>query len=424
MRLTCGTSIKWPRELVNLLETLRKTANKEDISAIAECTRAVAFLDGSDGRSMIISSLNRHVTHRIHLSQETQCWLLETFLQFSLTLGSQFPPPNHIAKAMVPILLRLLHYNLGWDARASNVRSAAALCLSYMTGGTYDSILLNDESRRQEQFYDHLIPSFTIIIQDPGFFGVDEELLNQMAADFVHVAIQMSKGDFKDCNRFRSIAQLGLSKIYLQGRINNATSDEALSKILQIIFPPGLVASEDRPPFLKSLMQTLSRPAQSPILLGSALRLLEPLLSDAQPAVLDAFVESGGCTVLLNVADIGEVGSGALQLSCIRNICLFVQNAGYNHSDATSKARLNNIFQSPFLHTITTLLKNRSFWSPEIPLIWVPALLRLCKVRPYDNRWKNVEAALSKFIGHDGKHGYDKLKQGLDNIKALTSNNN
>jgi hypothetical protein len=46
-------------------------------------------------------------------------------------------------------------------------------------------------------------------------------------------------------------------------------------------------------------------------------------------------------------------------------------------------------------------------------------------VRLYDNWWKSAEATLNKCTGHEGKHEYEKLEQELlDNIKALTSNNN
>ncbi|KAF9473397.1 hypothetical protein BDN70DRAFT_925186 [Pholiota conissans] len=436
LRLTYGTSVKWPDDYLSLLEVLRKTENMDDVAAIAACTRAVAFLDVRDGRLMITSYLARYVKRHIQFSQEIQFWLLETFLQCSLVSPNRLRSNNHIAKTTVPILLKLLHDHISSDTTAANVRSVISLCLSYMTGATTDPILFHDEIRRQEEFYNLLIPSLTEVIKDPAKYGADEDHLNQLATDYMQVVTRMSKNDSKDWHSLRPTVQVGLSKLYIQGQISNTTWTETFSDVLQMLSPLDNILPEDRPLLLTSLIRTISLPMQSPLLLHSALSLLKPLLVHDQTAVLDAFMESDGCKVLLDVSQVGEAGSRILQLLCISCVCLFIQSAAnslgvipseptlsFYDSETVKGARLEYILQSQFLHTVTDVLAESAFWSPQISTVWVKALLKLCQYGPSDPSWKGVENALNKFARrHEGKEGHEHLKWGLRSIKALINN--
>ncbi|KAF8971182.1 hypothetical protein BDZ97DRAFT_1914191 [Flammula alnicola] len=380
MRMTYGTSKQWPTELLKLLETLEKTETTDNINAIAACTRAIAHLDSRDGRPIILPRLRRHAEGRIDFSHEMLCWLLDTFLQCSLVSQLHFRPKDHIVKEAVPVLLRLLH--LTKHTLASNVRSAIALSLSYMT---------NEFSR------------LASLVLTPT---------NQSA----------------DRKRLKPIAQRGLSKLYVDGRISHV-SDDVLADVLQILYPPVMIARGECSLFVKSLLHALWSSTQPEVLFGSVLRLLEPLLLDSQLSVVDAFIEGKGIAALLRVAHTGDTASRHLQLDCMRNLCLFIRSTAEHHhysrlghgSDCVNEDRLDHIFRSDFFSTLIPIIAARRWWLPEIAEIWVPALVKLCQLRPYEPVWRGVEAALRKFSDfYEGKDGYYQLINDLDEMKALT----
>ncbi|KDR74982.1 hypothetical protein GALMADRAFT_140546 [Galerina marginata CBS 339.88] len=430
MRLTCETSKNWPPDLLGHLKALQGLQELNNVSAIAACTRAVAFLDAKDGRSMVLSYLARYTEGHVDFSHEMQCWLLDTFLQCSLISQLRFPRV-FIAKEAVPVLIRLLHHTK--HTLASNVRSAVALSLSYMTGGNVDPTLFNDEEKRRDQFYELIIPSLAIIVDRPADFSVNVELLDLVTMEFSRIAALALLPTSVNRRHLRSIAQRGLTKLYLDGRTKHL-SNNVLESVLQILYPPApdMLARKEHPLFVTLLLQALWSSSDLRTMVGSVLRLLEPIFSNAHPAVVDTFIEGKGIAILLRAALTGDTGSRRLQLDCMRNLCLFIGTvAHYSLLDASSvhppnslnHDHLDHIFHSEFFSTLNMIVTAHRWWLPEINEIWVPALVKLCQLRPQEPVWIGVEATFRKFAeDNEGKDGAHRLLNDLDHMKVLINN--
>ena len=305
MRLTAGTSLKWPRDLLVPLETMRGVESG-NVGAIAACTRAIAFLEDKDGRSSLLSYLARYEKDQDNSSHEIQCWLLDTFLSCSFISDKRSRPSAHMAREAVPILLRLLHRTK--QALASRVRSAVALSLSLMAGQMPDLALFHDEATRREQFGELLISSLVEIVRNPDIYAVDYELLDLIALELPHVASLVLLPGGAGRNHLKLVAQQGLLSLYLQGRMK-VLPTSMLANVLQILYPPTIVPRSEGPLFIRSLLETLRCSASVTEIGGMAgpvLRLLELSLVEPHPDAIGAFIEGRGIEVLLLTISTGD----------------------------------------------------------------------------------------------------------------------
>ncbi|KAF9568165.1 hypothetical protein CPC08DRAFT_746373 [Agrocybe pediades] len=342
----------------------------------------------------------------------------------------RFRPKEHIVKEAVPILVHLFHFTK--RTRASHVRSAVGLSLSYLTGGSADLALFEDEELRKDRFYELIIPSLSTIINDPAQYGADKIVLDLIAKEFsMLTSLAFSSEQLaqkpKRSEMIRPIAQRGLWKLFADAHIKHLPSD-VVSCVLQVMYPPAMLPRSEHPQFVKSLLSTLSSATETKVMVG-ALRLLEPLFLNRHPAVLDVFIQGDGISSLLRVARLAETGQRRLQLDCIRKICLFIRVVTecffsdvsvLGTVQATKDDQLDYIFQSEFLMTLNQVVTVRGWWLPEVADIWMPALLELCKIRPGEAVWQIVVPTLRKFAeANEGKQGCLQLMSDLENMQML-----
>jgi len=429
MRLTYNTAERWPVDLLKPLEALEVVDGPSHVRVIAACTRAIATLESRDGRSLILCYLERCTKDPLHFSHEMQCWLIDTFLQSSLVSKTCFRPKDHIVKEAIPILVYLLHFTK--HAMASHVRSAVALSLSYLTHGSADKALFNNEDKRRDKFYELIIPSLSVIINDPADYGADETLLDLIGREFSRLTSLAFSPDHlaqrPKWHQLKPIAQRGLWKLYIDCRIKHLPH-EVVADVLQIMYPPVALPRSEHPRFVKSLVRTIWSATEPQVMVG-ALRLLEPLFLNRHPAVLDVFIEGKGIAALLRVAHIGDTGRRRIQLDCIRNICLFVRVVTEYYSSDTSlseavkitkEERLDHIFQSDFFPTLNQIVVARRWWLPEVSEIWMPALVKLCEIRPGESVWRTVQPTLRNFAeSNEGKHGCAQLMNDLESMQMF-----
>ncbi|KAF5328833.1 hypothetical protein D9619_011687 [Psilocybe cf. subviscida] len=440
MRLTNGTSKKWPSSFYVLLDTLISASVSDNVRAIASCTLAVARAesDNKDGRLAILSHLERYIVGSADISIGVQQWLLDSFLRCSLVSQLQFRPKDYIQKEAVPVMLGLLQ--LTKHAMASNARSAIALSLSYITGNMDDCKLIWNEEERRNQFYRLIIPAFSAIIEasEDGIYGVDHlwEVITDEFCRLVSLALTPTDTNAPERRKLRPIAQRGLLKLFVQGHIKKVPID-ILEDIITTLYPADkLLKKTDYPQFVSNLLECLGSSVESRTLIAPGLRLLEPILEDASPTVIDAFVAGDGLRILTYAAQTGDTSSRRLQLDCMRNLCLFIGGAAdycvspeslpstaLNTVGNTKDAILDYIFQfDAFFQTLHSMVSSRRWWLPEIVEVWVPELLKLCRLRPRETGWLSLHAALEKFSGrNEGKDGHDRLFRDLSEMKSLLS---
>ncbi|KAF9568167.1 hypothetical protein CPC08DRAFT_702595 [Agrocybe pediades] len=286
---------------------------------------------------------------------------------------------------------------------------------------------------RKDRFYELVVPSLSTIINDPADYGADDTVLDLIAREFSRLtALAFSPDQLAQRpKRFemKPIAQRGLWRLFVDARIKHLPPD-VVSEVLQIMYPPVMLSRSEHPQFVKSLLTTLWSATEAKVMVG-ALRLLEPLFLNRHPAVLDVFIQGDGITALLRVARLGDTGQRRIQLECIRNICLFVRVVTeYYFSDvtltetvqATKDKRLDYIFQSDFLLILHQVVAVRRWWLPEVADIWMPALVKLCEIRPGEAIWQLVEPTLRKFAeANEGKHGCLKLMSDLETMRMFIS---
>ncbi|KAF9473405.1 hypothetical protein BDN70DRAFT_965244, partial [Pholiota conissans] len=226
----------------------------------------------------------------------------------------------------------------------------------------------------------------------------------------------------------KEAARHGLSKLYLQGRITHGVvPDSVLADILQVLHPPTGVAQEQKPWFVKSLVNTLTTSPDLNVEIG-CIRLIESLLRDCRNDVVRAFTEVNGIATLIHLSNAGDIDSRRLQIDCIRTLCIFIQSVTKcyqneeapcpSHSPSIEK-QFDEIFASDFFKTLLTTVGSRHWWLPEIADCWLPSLLLLCEIRPKEQVWTRVETVFRNFA--ENNIGEEGSKRMVDDLKTLRS---
>ncbi|KAF8149505.1 hypothetical protein B0H34DRAFT_757903 [Crassisporium funariophilum] len=424
MRLTRGTSEKWPNELLAPLNKLKAMKGQGHIPAIAACVCALDSLDSRDSQLAVISHLDDFTSAESTLSHVTQCWLLDTVLECSVGWELQTAIVEDMTRKVIPILLHLFH--LTKDALDSHPRNAIALTLQSLIWKKVDASLFSDENKRSENFYLVIIPSLAAIIQDPSRFGVDNVLLDLTSVEFSRLAAPILTRSDHFPQQLQSIVRRVLSKIYLEGRIGiGPVSDGVLADILQILHPP-VCALDQRPLFVETLLKTLKASTNVNIKL-CVIRLLEPILLDCELSVIRVFLEKNGPAALLRAARAGDTDSRRLQLDCMRTLCIFIRSCvpySLSTMHSSTDATLNDlfhsgIFQSDFFPVLTSIISQQRWWIPEIADIWVPSLLALSQWWPHEQAWKGAESVLRVFADNHDESEYCRLSKDLDKMKDI-----
>ncbi|KAF8971185.1 hypothetical protein BDZ97DRAFT_2039812 [Flammula alnicola] len=427
VRLTHGTSLVWPRNLRAPLNSLRE-ANNLHAAAIAACTIALNSLESRSPQLALIYHLKAFVKGDSNLNDLTQSWLLDTFLECSLSWELRAAIVSDISKRAIPVLLQLLQRAKEMSGTPHS-RITIPLILRSITIGNVDLSLLWDEEKRSQAFHQTMIPVFASIVQNPGLYGVTGDVLDFSVTEFSQIAAPV----FTRSNRFplhiKDIARQGLSKLYLDGQVGvGLVPDWVLADILQILHPPVNVTPEQRPWFVKTLVHTLTASADLNIEIG-CIRLLEPLLADCQSSVIRIFTEENGIAVLLRAAHTGDTDSRRLQLDCIRTLCVFIKSSAAcylqeeplcpSHSPSLEK-QFNLIFCSDFFKTLISAVGARRWWLAEIADIWLPSLLPLCQIRPEEQIWRRVEVVFRNFAENNiGEEGSERMVDDLDKMKSF-----
>ncbi|KAF8894368.1 hypothetical protein CPB84DRAFT_1295632 [Gymnopilus junonius] len=424
IRLTHGTSESWPSNLHQPLSTLKDTTGNFHVSAIAACVSALDALDSRTSQIGLLSHINRVASGDSTYDELTQRWLLNTFLECSLSWELRAAVLNDLVKRAVPTLLQLLQH--ATEKSGIQIRATIALILTYLTQGNFDPELLWDEEKRHLNFSETLIPSLASVIQDPDRFGVTAGPLIFTVSEFSRHAVQA----FERSSRFPphvDTARWGLFKLFIEGRIG-IVPDNLLVDILQILHPLDNITSEQKPLFVKALVRTLSTSVDVDVAISS-IRLLEPILIACSSSVVNVFMEENGISTLLRVARTGDTDSRRLQLDCLRILCIFIQSSatafssenplGQSRSPALEE-QFDIIFQSDFFTTLIATVGGRRWWLSEIAEIWVPALIHLCQVQPQHHLWRSVETVFRDFAEiNDGEEGSQRLLDDLGRLRTI-----
>ncbi|KDR74980.1 hypothetical protein GALMADRAFT_248800 [Galerina marginata CBS 339.88] len=427
VRLTHGTSESWPSDLRAPLNTLKDLSEKLHVSAIATCASALDALDSRNTQLALLSHIKRLARGESIYDDLTRRWLLDTFLECSLSWELYTAVFNDIVKKAIPILIQLFQQEA--DKSGSQSRTIIVLIIHSLTTGNVDPVLLWDEEMRRMNFPKILIPSLATIIQSPDRFGVEGELLNFTITEFSRHASSAFTRSWRFPSHVKGIARQGLSKLYLEGRIGvGLVPDPVLVDILQMLYPPVDITVDQQRLFVKTLIKTLTTSVDVNVDICS-IRLLEPLLTNCQSSVIHVFTEENGFAALLRAAHTGDTDSRRLQLDCIRTLCVFIrsstntsvrQEANCPSQSPAQEKQLNAIFQSDFFTTLISAVGARRWWLPEIADTWVPSLLCLCRVSPHEHIWRSVEAVFRNFAEINvGEDGLQRLVDDLDEMKAI-----
>ncbi|KIM45475.1 hypothetical protein M413DRAFT_341491 [Hebeloma cylindrosporum] len=417
MRLTHGTSEEWPRDLRAPLNALKCIDGNLHVSLIAACAIALNSLDSRTPQLALISYLHEFANGESNVDELTQRWLLDTFLECILSWELHAAVVNDLTKRAVPVLLQLLQQ--ASDRQSSHRRSTIALILRFLTVGSVDSTFLWDEEQRQQGFHNIIIPSLAAIVMDTENYGVKDELLNFTTSEFSRLVAPVFTRSSNFPSTIKNIARSGLSKLYLDGRIDvGLIPDCDLADILQILHPLP-VAPEQHPWFVKTLLRTLTTSTHVSVAIA-AIRLLEPLITDCDSTVLGVFTEENGIAALLRAANTGDTDSRRLQIDCIRALCVFIRSSTSLSQPLGMEKQFDIIFESEFFTTLIAVVGARRWWLAEIVAIWLPSMLRLCVIRPEEQIWRSVEGVFRHFAELNVEEdGYQRMLDDLDQMNQI-----
>lgn len=423
VRLTHGTAIMWPRTLQAPLEALKEYPDPH-VSAIASCTIALISLESRMPQLSLIRQLESFVDGESKLSDLTQSWLLNTFLECTLSWELRAAVVSDITKQSVPVLLRVLQLTKTRVA-VNHVHVTILLILSILVQGkAADGSMIWDAEKCSQTFRQTMIPVLTSIIQHPIQYGIHDSLLDFVIIEFSQLVTPFfTRASFSP--EVKHAARQGLSRLYLQGRIaNGLLPDSVLADILQILHPPNGVAQEQRPRFVEILLKTLVASADFNVQIG-CIRLLEFTLKDCDTSVIRVFTEENGIATFLRLTTTAETYSWRLQTDCMRTLCIFINSTSTLYLSQQDlcpshlpsiQLQFNEIFASDFFKILLFAVNSRQWWLAEIADIWLPSLLQLCRIRPQEQIWQKVETVFRDFaethIGEEGsRHMLDDLNQ-------------
>ena len=429
VRLTHGTATTWPRSLQAPLKALRESPNLH-VSAIASCTIALNSLEARMPQLSLIQHLESFANGESKLSDLTQSWLLDTFLECSLSWELRAAVVSDIVKRSVPVLLRVLELSKSRPGTTHSHVTIPLILRILIMGKLPNDLMIWDSEMHGQTFRQTMVPVLTAILQHPTQYGLKDSLLDFVIIEFARLVAPFFTGTSFSAE-IKAGARQGLSKLYLQGRIaNGLLPDSVLADILQILHPPTGIALEQRPCFARILLRTLAVSTDLNVQIG-CLRLLEALLKDCDTAVVRAFTEERGMATMLRLSNAGDTDSRRLQTDCIRTLCIFIQSTTArclsidilcpSHSPSIDK-QFDDVFQSDFFKVLLFTVGSRHWWLAEIADTWLPSLLQLCRLRPQEPIWLKVEAVFRDFAeNHVGEEGSQFMMDNLDKMNTILS---
>ncbi|KAJ7217770.1 hypothetical protein GGX14DRAFT_438234 [Mycena pura] len=425
MKLTRGTAEQWPLDIVEPLWMLQDLDNKHpDVAAIASCAVASSSFDSHMSQWELLAYLARHTAGEIHLSQTSQCCILDSISECFVRWEMPLAVIEDTAIRAVPVLLRMLH--LTEDLPNSKARSAAALALYIVTcDGTADLGLYMNEERRRGGYCELMIQSLSAIVKTPTRFGVQDALMDIVGLELARLASPVVAQSERFSQTLRVIARTSLSTLYAEGRIaQGIVPDSILADVFQLLFPPAFLSQAQQSVFVTTLVETLET-SSHPGITNWAVRLLEVLLSRCSLAVSQAFVESNGISAVVRAARRDD--SKRLQIDSLRTVCAFIASTAHEYkvtsvSQVALDTHLDVLFQSDFFDTLCSIVASRRWWLFEVSGHWLPAIVELCQIRPNAKVWQNVLKTFKEFAERNvGEEGYSDTLRHLDDIRKIAN---
>lgn len=422
IRLTYQTKFKWPMRLMRPLRVLCELTSQPAISAAATCVLALASPDQYNPQKELLSLLSRHLDRQARLSWSIQQEVLDALLECIAHWELSAAVLADIVSRAVPILIRLLH-QLGTTGPYA-VRNAINLNLYALTGQFLEDDIRRDEDKRRDICYRASIRALCSVVEKRACYGVeDDELLDIVAVELSRLASTLVNKPQNFSPSLRESAKAAFTSLYLENRLTTReVTEETLADILYLLHPLVLPEAEHQAIFTNDLVHILKEHRQSSIV-RNVLRLLESHLASYSLPAVEAFMNGGGLDVLLQLANAGNIDGRKLQMDSLRVLCTFVNISAtlyFEDEDDFPPLFFDTIFRSDFLKTLCTVVTTGKWWLPDAAHIWAPALLKLCRVRPSDPGWRNVERTFWKYAElHQTEYGQRLLLENLNRIRDL-----
>ncbi len=414
INLTRGTMEQWPLELIEPLWVLQDcTRDFPDAAAVASCAVALSSFESHVSQWELLAYLAKCTAGEIQLSSTTQCCLLDSVTECLVLWEMPAAVIEETRLRAIPTLLRIL--NLTGDLPMSNLRSSAALALYAVVRGPVNLVDYRNEESRRADYCELAMESLSVLVDNPERFVVQDALMKITAHELCRLAASIVVQSERFPQQLRQVARSSLSKLYVDGRIGvGLVSDAVLSDVLHLLYPPLRVPEQQRPIFVTTLCETLEI-SSHPDIMHWSIRLLEILLTSCSVEVANAFAENNGINAVLRATKAGLVDGRRLQIDSLRTLCAFIGSVSQTTLEAASSTNakaldtsqdFDLIFKSAFFDTLISVVAERRWWVFEVSGHWMPALVKLCRVRPEEDVWRNVIKVFRDFaernVGEDG----------------------
>ncbi|ESK97306.1 hypothetical protein Moror_17737 [Moniliophthora roreri MCA 2997] len=418
INLTRDTSEQWPFEIVEPLWLLQDLKGYPEAAAIASCAVALSSFDSHMSQWELLSYLGKCTSGELALTQTTQCYLLDSIVECLVRWEMPAAVIDQTNVRAVPTLLRVLYHTE--ELPSSELRSAAALALYVITCGPVNLSQYRIERKRKSDFCELLIQALSVITNNPERFGVKDDLLDIAAKEFCRLAPPVVVQSERFPQPLKKMAQSGLSRLYVNGHIGvGIIPDVLLADVLHLLFPPILVPENQRSALVLLLVENLQTSGH-PDIIGWSVRLLQHLLWCCKVPILDAFAENRGVHAVLRVARAGREDSRRLQIDCLRTLCTFIDSATHRRMDDEKDSLdplIDSIFESDFFEILCSFIASRRWWLYEVSGDWMPALVRLCALRPNKPVWPLVVKVFTHFTNRN--HGEDGCKETIRQLDDM-----
>jgi hypothetical protein len=424
MRLAYQTKLSWPIQLIQPLHMLCELTDRPAVSAPAACILALTYPDENGPQVELLSLLSRHLDKQVRLSWSMQQEVLDTLLEAIATWELPAAVLVDIVSRAVPILIRLLH-ELG-TAGPVTIRHAINLNLYALTGNFLGSDTRKEEAKRKDISCHASISALSAIVKKHAHYGVeDDKLLDIIAVELSRFAKSLIIKAHALPQSLQDSAKDALTSLYLENRLTTTkVSEDTLTDVLYLLHPVILPDTEHQAMFTLDLIDTLKH-HRHPTIIRNVLRLLESILSSYSLSSVNAFMDGGGLNTLLQISNTGNIDGRKLQMDSLRVLCTFVYMSAtlyFEDNDDFSTSFFDNIFQSDFLKTLCGVVAAGKWWLADVAELWAPTLLKLCRVRPDDPSWQNVERRFWKYAElHQTANGCPVLIENLNRIRDLRS---
>ncbi|KXN90823.1 hypothetical protein AN958_03477, partial [Leucoagaricus sp. SymC.cos] len=424
MRLTYQTKAKWPLRLLQPLEMLR-TDSRPAISATAVCALALSSPERYGPQNDLFSLLSRHVDGHIRLPWSAQQFVLDTLLECIVNWELSAPVIADLVSRGVPILVSLLHL-LGGSGPYT-LREAITLNLYALTGHFVEGDFRKEGTRRKYMYWEVSIEALSDVVQKRGCYAVEgDRLLELVAVELARLANVLVTNPQRFSDDIHQSMKATLTTLFLENRLTTNISEiskDTYADILYLLHPPTLHNTEQQILFTSHLIETLNHNTDHNILYNT-LRLLDAHLSSdsASAMVMEAFMERDGLNALLHLANTGNIDSRKLQMDSLRALSTFIKTSATLQLEDSDfpPSFFDAIFQSSFLKTLCSLITTGRWWIPDVGEVWLPALVKLCMVRPDDPNWRTVEQTFRKYANmREGEYRQSDLTDNLYRIREL-----